>query len=102
MASNGIRVILTDRDENLGGKVVQQLNLSGFPDVVFHQLDITNRTSISRTVDFVKSHFKKLDILVNNAGHMGIVILNEEKFKAGEGFVSIFIFMINITRYLKS
>ncbi|XP_023772149.1 (+)-neomenthol dehydrogenase [Lactuca sativa] len=89
LASNGIKVVLTDRDESLGAKVVQQLNVSGFPDVVFHQLDIRDPVSISRTVDFVKAHFKKLDILVNNAGHMGIIILNEEKFRAGEGFVQV-------------
>lgn len=29
---------------------------------------------------------------VNNAGHMGIVILNEKEFRAGKGFVSIFMY----------
>ncbi|KAI3710853.1 hypothetical protein L2E82_40647 [Cichorium intybus] len=89
LASNGIKVILTDRDESFGAKIVQQLNVSGYLDVVFHQLDITDPTSITRAVDFVKTHFKKLDILVNNAGHMGITIVNEEKFRAGDGFVQV-------------
>ncbi|KAI3764360.1 hypothetical protein L2E82_14367 [Cichorium intybus] len=55
---------LPDRDESFTAKIVLQPNASGFLDVVFHQLDITNPTSITRAVDFVKTHFKKLDILV--------------------------------------
>ncbi|KAI3689717.1 hypothetical protein L2E82_47683 [Cichorium intybus] len=55
-----------------------------------HQIRLVKYpTSITRVVDFVKTHFKKLDILVNNAGHMGITIVNEEKFRVGDRFVQV-------------
>ncbi|XP_024022724.1 (+)-neomenthol dehydrogenase-like isoform X1 [Morus notabilis] len=69
LASNGVTVILTARDEKRGLEAVEKLKENGLSDkVLFHQLDVTDPTSIASLADFVKTRFGKLDILVNNAG----------------------------------
>ncbi|XP_065864690.1 (+)-neomenthol dehydrogenase-like isoform X2 [Euphorbia lathyris] len=75
LASKGIVVILTARDEKRGLEAVQKLNDSGLSDyVVFHQLDVADSDSVAALADFIKSQFGKLDILVNNAGVSGVKI----------------------------
>jgi len=74
LASNGVLVILTARDENQGLEAVQNLKACGLPNILFHQLDVTNQTSIASLAEFIKTKFKKLDILVNNAGISGTAI----------------------------
>ncbi|KAL2335936.1 hypothetical protein Fmac_010382 [Flemingia macrophylla] len=72
LASNGITVVLTARDENRGLQAVEklkELGLSGH--VIFHQLDVSDPVSIASLADFIKNQFGKLDILVNNAGIPG-------------------------------
>ncbi|PIA31432.1 hypothetical protein AQUCO_04900020v1 [Aquilegia coerulea] len=81
LASNGILVILTARDEKRGIEAVDNLKTSGLNDVVFHQLDIKDASSIASFANFVHTHFKKLDILVNNAGDGGLII-NPDAFRA--------------------
>ncbi|KAM6584853.1 hypothetical protein CsatB_011855 [Cannabis sativa] len=82
LASNGIVVVLTARDEKRGLEAVEKLAEAGLSQlVVFHQLDVTDPSSISALTDFVKTKFGKLDILVNNAGLPGGK-LNPETFKA--------------------
>ncbi|KAH1240983.1 (+)-neomenthol dehydrogenase [Glycine max] len=73
LASNGIKVVLTARDVKRGYQAVEELKREfGFSDlVVFHQLDVTDPSSIASLVEFVKTHFGRLDILVNNAGISG-------------------------------
>ena len=65
------RIILTSRNEDLGQKSFNKL-LSQFPyskDYFFyHQLDITNKESISNLISWIKTQFGKIDYLVNNAG----------------------------------
>ncbi|XXG45266.1 hypothetical protein AAC387_Pa02g0393 [Persea americana] len=73
LASNGIMVILTARDEKRGLEAVKQLKESGLSNVVFHQLDVKDSVSITSSADFIKTQFGKLDILVNNAGDGGII-----------------------------
>lgn len=74
LASKGVLVILTARDESQGLEAVQNLKASGLPNILFHQLDVTNQTSIASLAEFIKTKFKKLDILVNNAGISGTAI----------------------------
>ncbi|XP_039138173.1 uncharacterized protein LOC120275612 [Dioscorea cayenensis subsp. rotundata] len=74
LASNGIMVLLTARDEKRGTEAVEKLKDSGFSDVVFHQLDVSDSASIASLADFIKTEFGKLDILVNNAAVNGISI----------------------------
>ncbi|KAI8545169.1 hypothetical protein RHMOL_Rhmol07G0020900 [Rhododendron molle] len=92
LASNGIMVVLTARDEKRGTKALEELKGFGLSDlVVFHQLDITNPASIASLADFIKTMFGRLDILmivgnlklpqVNNAG-IGGVMMNSDAVKA--------------------
>ncbi|CAI0379531.1 unnamed protein product [Linum tenue] len=74
LASNGVLVVLTARDENRGLQAVQKLR-DGDPalsdNLVFHKLDVADSSSISSLADFIRTQFGKLDILVNNAGIFG-------------------------------
>ncbi|KAM6601187.1 hypothetical protein CsatA_020796 [Cannabis sativa] len=84
LTSNGIVVVLTARDEKRGVEAVEKLAEAGLSQlVVFHQLDVTDPSSISALTDFVKTKFGKLDILVNNAGLPGGK-LNPEAFHASD------------------
>ncbi|KAH7663062.1 Short-chain dehydrogenase/reductase SDR protein [Dioscorea alata] len=74
LAGNGIMVLLTARDEKRGTEAVEKLKDSGFSDVVFHQLDVSDTASIASLADFIKTEFGKLDILVNNAGVSGCFV----------------------------
>ncbi|XP_052728110.1 (+)-neomenthol dehydrogenase-like [Vigna angularis] len=74
LALNGIVVVLKTRNEKRGLEAMERLKefrLSDF--VVFHQLDVTDPSSVTSLSHFIKTRFGKLDILVNNAGaHGGI------------------------------
>ncbi|WVZ05524.1 hypothetical protein V8G54_018870 [Vigna mungo] len=73
LASNGVKVVLTARDENRSQEAIAKFKEYGLSDLVtFHQLDVTHSASIHSLVEFVKTQFGKLDILVNNAGISGI------------------------------
>ena len=61
LASNGVTVVLTARDEKRGAKAVSALGLS---NVVFHELEVSVPSSAARLADFIKEKFGKLDILV--------------------------------------
>ncbi|VAH49597.1 unnamed protein product [Triticum turgidum subsp. durum] len=63
LASGGITVVLTARDETRGAEAVEKLIALGVTNVVFHQLDVTDTSSIATLVDFLKTRFGKLDIL---------------------------------------
>ncbi|XP_012574180.1 (+)-neomenthol dehydrogenase-like [Cicer arietinum] len=81
LASSGIKVVLTARDEKRGLQALETLKASGLSDfVLFHQLDVANAASVATLADFVKSKFGKLDILVNNAGITGTIINDKELF----------------------
>ncbi|KAK4483457.1 hypothetical protein RD792_010646 [Penstemon davidsonii] len=69
LASKGVSVVLTARNEKRGIEAVDKLKKSGLSDnVMFHQLDILDSRSCSALAEFIKSQIGKLDILVNNAG----------------------------------
>ncbi|KAJ4726976.1 (+)-neomenthol dehydrogenase [Melia azedarach] len=74
LASNGITVVLTARDENRGQEAVEKLKQSGYHNVIFHQLDVADAASIDSLADFIKRKFGKLDILVNNAAISGVIV----------------------------
>ena len=65
LASAGVKVVLTARDEKRGLEALETLKASGVSDLVlFHQLDVADAASVASLADFVKSKFGKLDILV--------------------------------------
>ncbi|CAL5026266.1 unnamed protein product [Urochloa decumbens] len=70
LASRGVMVILTARDEKRGLEAVEMLHESGLPDVQFHRLDVSDPSGASRLAEFIKK-FGRLDILINNAGVIG-------------------------------
>ncbi|XP_043691014.1 (+)-neomenthol dehydrogenase-like isoform X1 [Telopea speciosissima] len=72
LASIGVAVVLTARDEKKGVEAIEKLRGSGLFDVVFHQLDVLDPASIANLADFIKTQSGKLDILVNNAGISGV------------------------------
>ncbi|KAG6663450.1 short-chain dehydrogenase/reductase 2b-like isoform X2 [Carya illinoinensis] len=75
LASKGIVVVLTARDEKKGLEAADKLRDYGLSDhVVFHQLDVSDPASIASLADFIKTKFGKLDILVNNAGISGVKV----------------------------
>lgn len=84
LASNGIFVVLTARDEKKGLEALQELKDCGVSgDLLgFHQLDVVDPLSVANLADFVKTQFGKLDILVNNAGISGIVY-TPDNFRRG-------------------
>ncbi|CAL4886453.1 unnamed protein product [Urochloa decumbens] len=83
LASNGVTVVLTARDEKRGAEAVSILGSLGLSNVHFHQLDVSDPTSAVRLADFIKEKFGKLDILVNNAAIAGTTneIGNPETFR---------------------
>ncbi|KAL6911889.1 hypothetical protein ACP4OV_000694 [Aristida adscensionis] len=74
LASAGVVVVLTARDEKKGSQAAEELQESGLAGVIFHQLDVADRSSIAQLAEFVKAKFGRLDILVNNAAIGGTTI----------------------------
>ena len=65
LASNGINVVLTARDEKKGLEAVEKLREFGLSgNLVFQKLDVTDPNSIASLADFIKTQFGEVDILV--------------------------------------
>ncbi|KAM7459610.1 hypothetical protein LguiA_036604 [Lonicera macranthoides] len=86
LASNGIRIILTARDEKKGIKAVEELKACGLTHVLFHQLDVKDPCSIVSLAQYIETNFRKLDILVKvtdeNAHLLGGII--EQTYEMAE------------------
>ncbi|GER32447.1 NAD(P)-binding Rossmann-fold superfamily protein [Striga asiatica] len=67
LASNGLTVIVTSREITAGEAAVKVLKEEGL-NVVSHQLDILDPSSIETFVQWTKETYGSVDILVNNAG----------------------------------
>ncbi len=67
LATKGIKVILTSRDEAKGKAAAEKLQAEGL-DAIAHPLDVTSAESCDRLAQFLGDRFGQLDILVNNAG----------------------------------
>ncbi|CAJ1950061.1 unnamed protein product [Sphenostylis stenocarpa] len=86
LASNGIVVVLTARNEKRGLEAVERLKEFGLSElVVFHQLDVTDPYSVTSLAHFIKTRFGKLDILVNNAGVPGGIVNAENYLRRKRG-----------------
>lgn len=68
LASKGVAVVLTSRDEMRGREALRKLKEESSPDlpgeVIFHQLDVTDSKSTDALAAFIEAQFGKLDILV--------------------------------------
>ncbi len=62
-----ILVIITSRKESDGQATQQKLKTEGI-EVDFHQLDVTDISSVNRFIEWVNSTHGGVDILINNAG----------------------------------
>ncbi|GMH02623.1 hypothetical protein Nepgr_004462 [Nepenthes gracilis] len=63
LASKGVTVILTARDERRGLEAVEGLKASGLYDIIFHKLDVVQQSSAASLAAFIKQRFGRLDIL---------------------------------------
>jgi NAD(P)-dependent dehydrogenase (short-subunit alcohol dehydrogenase family) len=90
LASNGIKVILGARDVKRGNEAVEKLKAAGCSDVIFHQLDVVDKATISSLANFIQTQFGKLDILVHSP--------NSNEF--GSGVISFLYSTRNTNIYL--
>ncbi|KAK9742930.1 hypothetical protein RND81_03G206200 [Saponaria officinalis] len=82
LAAQGVVVILTSRDEKRGLDNLRKSGLNS-DNLEFHQLDVTDPTSVASLAHFIDAKFGKLDILVNNAGILGAIADFNALFAAG-------------------
>ena len=62
----GVTVLLTSRDPIKGEVAAKQLIDKGL-DVIFYQLDVSDRSNIKDIFTKIENQFGRLDILINNA-----------------------------------
>ncbi|XVF80008.1 hypothetical protein PTKIN_Ptkin15bG0035900 [Pterospermum kingtungense] len=87
LASQGVTVVLTARDEKRGLETFEKLKESGVSDnLVYHQLDVTDPVSIASLAAFIRTQFGKPDILINNAAIVGLVLNYDSLSTAVERF----------------
>ncbi|KAL5172939.1 (+)-neomenthol dehydrogenase [Glycine soja] len=68
LASHGVTVVLTSRDESVGVESAKVLQEGGLTEVACHQLDILDPSSINQFADWLKENYGGLDILNNAKG----------------------------------
>ncbi|MBD8036151.1 SDR family oxidoreductase [Solibacillus sp. A46] len=66
-AANGMLVVLSDVNEQLGQKVVENISESG-GEAVFYKANVANEEEIIALVQFAVENYGELDGIVNNAG----------------------------------
>jgi carbonyl reductase 1 len=64
LAKNGLTVILTSRDFGVGQEAAAKVFQEGGLNVVCHQLDIVDPSSIKSFADWVQQSYGGLDILI--------------------------------------
>jgi len=65
LASLGVVVVLTARNETRGKDAITKLHQIGLSNVMFHQLDVLDALSIESLAKFIQHKFGRLDILVS-------------------------------------
>lgn len=63
LSLHGVTVILTSRETEVGKEAAKVLQEGGL-NVVFHQLDVLDPSSIKSCTDWVEQNYGGLDILV--------------------------------------
>uniref|UniRef100_A0ACD5YBE5 Uncharacterized protein n=1 Tax=Avena sativa TaxID=4498 RepID=A0ACD5YBE5_AVESA len=82
LADQGVTVILTARDDKRGKDAVESIRCeSNLSNIVFHQLDVRDDSSVASLARYIENSYGKLDILVNNAAVIGVAA-DEEGLKA--------------------
>jgi NAD(P)-dependent dehydrogenase (short-subunit alcohol dehydrogenase family) len=67
LAKEGAKVVITDIEEALGKKVVEEIKGDG-GEVIFVKHDVSSEENWKEVIEKTLSEFSKLDVLVNNAG----------------------------------
>ena len=82
LASNGVVVVLTARDEKKGIEALDKFKGSALSEhVIFHQLDVADTSSVASLADFIRNQFGKLDILVCSLDHIALYFLTLHFYK---------------------
>jgi len=71
MAQLGYQVFITARDANRGQEALQKLQVEGFNNIAFVQMDVTDEASIQGAYTNLAAQITSLDVLINNAGISG-------------------------------
>ena len=66
LAQIGLTVILSARDSTKGKIAAKQLVDRGL-DVIFYELNVSNKSHMSRIIRQIEQQFGRFDVLVNNA-----------------------------------
>ena len=66
-ATNGDRVVLADVNSNLGRQVAEEVVGRGGP-AVFHDLDVSEESSVNELIEWVEAEVGPIDVLVNSGG----------------------------------
>ncbi|MGG4343654.1 SDR family NAD(P)-dependent oxidoreductase [Paenibacillus lautus] len=88
LASKGLRVLITCRDEDKGRQTVKEIQREGL-SVELQVVDVNDVQSIRQMIERVKDDFGRLDVLVNNAGIIldrGVSVLDVEESVMRETF----------------
>lgn len=84
LAAEGVKVVLTSRDEAKGKEAVQHFAQMGL-NLDYHQLDVTDEKSIKALAAYMEEKYGRCDILVNNAG-----IFPDTSSAGGGGWPTVF------------
>ena len=87
LASQGVTVVLTARNDNRGKEATSKLQELGLLNLVFHQLDVLDPVGIQSLAKFLGEKFGRLDILVRNDLFVG----RFSSFRSNYGFVRWFL-----------
>lgn len=88
LASKGLQVLITCRDEDKGRQTVKEMLQEGL-SVEFQVVNVNDAQSISQMIERVENDFARLDVRVNNAGIIldrGVSVLDVEESVVRETF----------------
>lgn len=89
LAKRGVKVYVTDIDDETGAKTVADINVEGGEAVYLH-LDSSQKDQIDQVVATIMSDNGRLDYAVNNAGIGGVLSpLHQLKFKHWQRMMEI-------------
>lgn len=75
-AKEGVRVVITDLNEEAGERAAAQLKEQGLT-VVFQLCDVTKEEQVKKSIQYAAETYGSLDILINNAGMQHVAPLED-------------------------
>ena len=89
LAKQGVKVVLTGRNEVNLKQVADQVSELSETDVVTEILDVTSQEAVESVVSKVKQQFGSVDILVNSAGQMLSSAITEGNVAAWDTMIDV-------------